>query len=205
MYSTFPQIIIGFHGCDKKTADNVINQKTSLYGSENNYDWLGHGIYFWENNYQRALEFAKEIKGTGRTVKNPIHEPAVIGAVINLGHCFNLLETESLQIVQAAYELFIRSQEKAGYPIPVNKPLSNGKDLLLRNLDCAVIESIHAYNKEKGENTYDTVRGVFFEGEDLYPNAGFKEKNHIQICVRNPNCIKGFFYPRKIDNSFTNP
>jgi hypothetical protein len=29
----------------------------------------------------------------------------------------------------------------------------------------------------------------------LYPNAGFKEKNHIQICVRTPGSIKGFFRP----------
>jgi hypothetical protein len=25
------------------------------------------------------------------------------------------------------------------------------------------------------------------EGEELYPSAGFKEKNHVQICIRNPN------------------
>jgi len=29
------------------------------------------------------------------------------------------------------------------------------------------------------------------------PGAGFKEKNHIQICVRNRNCIKGYFLPRE--------
>ena len=44
------------------------------------------------------------------------------------------------------------------------------------------------------------MRGVFWEGEDLYENAGFKEKNHIQICVRNSNCIKGFFIPREADD-----
>jgi len=42
----------------------------------------------------------------------------------------------------------------------------------------------------------DTVRGVFTEGEPLYENAGFRNKTHIQICVMNPKCIKGYFFPR---------
>jgi len=48
----------------------------------------------------------------------------------------------------------------------------------------------------------DSVHGIFNEGEELYPNAGFREKDHIQICVRNPNCIKGFFLPRKLDSNY---
>lgn len=52
---------------------------------------------------------------------------------------------------------------------------------------------------------YDSVRGVFWEGKPLYPNAGFAEKNHIQICVCNPNCIKGYFLPRGIDKAYPNP
>ena len=36
-------------------------------------------------------------------------------------------------------------------------------------------------------------------------NAGFAEKNHIQICVCNPNCIKGYFLPREIDMKYPNP
>ena len=48
---------------------------------------------------------------------------------------------------------------------------------------------------ESGEvqRSYDTVRGAFWEGEELYPNAGFKEKNHVQIVVRNQESIKGYF------------
>jgi len=42
----------------------------------------------------------------------------------------------------------------------------------------------------------------FWEGNELYPNAGFRKKNHIQICIRNPNCIKGYFLPRKINSGF---
>ncbi len=39
----------------------------------------------------------------------------------------------------------------------------------------------------------------------LYPEAGLTEKNHIQICIRNPNCIKSFFLPRELDLNYFNP
>lgn len=75
--------------------------------------------------------------------------------------------------------------------------VGNSNDLLLRNLDCAVFETLHKFRSDNDEQPYDSVRGVFWEGGELYPNAGFREKDHIQLCIRNPNCIKGFFYPRK--------
>jgi hypothetical protein len=43
---------------------------------------------------------------------------------------------------------------------------------------------------------------VFTEGGPAFPGAGIQEKNHIQICIRNSNSIKGFFLPRK-ERDFT--
>jgi len=63
----------------------------------------------------------------------------------------------------------------------------------------------HKFNQEANKRAYDSVRGVFWEGKPLYPNAGFAEKNHIQICVCNPNCIKGYFLPRGINVDYPNP
>ena len=65
-------------------------------------------------------------------------------------------------------------------------------------LDCAVIETVHTIMGEAGEEIYDSVKGVFFEGAEIYPGAGFREKDHIQICIKNPNCIKGYFLPREL-------
>jgi hypothetical protein len=44
-----------------------------------------------------------------------------------------------------------------------------------------------------GRPPVDTIRGVFTEGQPVYPGAGFDEKTHVQIVVRNPFCIKGVF------------
>ncbi len=47
-----------------------------------------------------------------------------------------------------------------------------------------------------GAPYYQTVRGVFVEGEAAYEGSGFQSKNHLQIAVRDPSCILGYFRPR---------
>lgn len=201
MYSKRSGLILGFHGCDKSVRDKIVSVKGEIVKpSDNDYDWLGGGAYFWENNYERAVDYVNKLHKNppdGKTSK--IKEPAVLGAVIDLGFCLDLLDSEFLKILQTSYNTLCESLLRENKPIPKNKHPKDCKDLLIRKLDCAVIELIHALNNGK---EYDSVRGVFFEGEDLYENAGFKERNHIQIAIRNPNCIKGYFIPREADKQF---
>lgn len=196
MYSKRSGLVLGFHGCDLKIRDKIVSTKGEiLKSSENKYDWLGHGIYFWENNHIRALNFAKELKDNPPKGKeNLIKEPAVLGAIIDLGHCLDLIDSKYLDVLKVSYDYLCLSSKEHNLEIP-----KNSKDLLIRNLDCAVIETAHELNLTLGKADYDSVRGVFFEGNDLYENAGFKEKNHIQIAIRNQECIKGFFIPRDFD------
>ena len=57
------------------------------------------------------------------------------------------------------YELAINGKE-----LPQNRNVKNNTDLLYRDLDCAVIQRIHQYNREQGKRDFDSVRGVFIEG-----------------------------------------
>ena len=197
MYSQGAGITFGFHGCDKSVAQKIINLKEPLNQSLNNYDWLGNGIYFWENSPSRALEFAKELKS-----KNKINTPCVIGSFIQLGNCLDLLDFEKLQYLKYGYVLVKSVFDKQNKSLPLNKVAKDSNEFLLRQLDCAVIEGIHKIRIEQNLESFDSVRGVFWEGQELYPNAGFREKDHIQICIRNPNCIRGIFYPREYNNQF---
>jgi hypothetical protein len=45
--------------------------------------------------------------------------------------------------------------------------------------------------------SYDSLRSPFLEGDDLYPGAGIRSMVHMQIAVRSPSCIKGYFLPIK--------
>lgn len=200
MYSRRTGFVLGFHGCDREIRDAIVSKKgVILKPSENRYDWLGHGAYFWENNHERALKFAQELKeNPPKGKQNLIKEPAVLGAIIDLGYCLDLLDSKYLEVLRASYDFLCETTAKIGVPLPQNYTSASG-ELLLRNLDCAVIETAHEINRDLGRQEYDSVRGVFLEGNDLYTNAGFKEKNHIQIAVRNQSCIKGFFIPRDLD------
>lgn len=204
MYSKRTGLILGFHGCDKELRDRIVAEKgVVLKPSNNQYDWLGGGAYFWENNKERALSFAKELKeNPPKGKENLIKEPAVLGAVIDLGYCLDLLDSQYLKILNKSYEFLCESKKKYGKKIPSNVTNQKG-ELMRRYLDCAVIETTHSLNEKLGKPEYDSVRGVFFEGKDLYPSAGFKEKNHIQIALRNPNCIKGYFIPRELDTKYS--
>lgn len=200
-----PSFVLGFHGCDKTLGEKILSGKSKLRSSTNNYDWLGNGIYFWENNPFRAQEYAQLLQNHPERVQSQIYKPFVLGAIIDLGYCLNFLETTALKEAKQSYEILRKTSEKGETPLPENKPIEHESDLLLRHLDCAVIEMIHTYNEDNDKRAYDSVRGVFFEGNDLYPNAGFKEKNHIQICVRNPNGIKGYFRVMEPDSKYPIP
>ncbi len=190
MYQCSPSFVLGFHGCDKKKGKAILAGNKSQSYSNNEYDWLGSGIYFWENDSYRAKEWAEE----------KYRDPFVIGAVIDLRKCLNLVQRDTLLHLKFAYEQLCELKGKENLPKnKTGKKNINDTDNLLRHLDCAVIETLHAMTAQVGESPYDTVRGVFFEGNDLYPDAGFKEKSHIQICVRSRNCIKGYFLPREKD------
>lgn len=191
IYASHPSYVLGFHGCDRSVGEDILAGRTThLNKSENDYDWLGHGIYFWEASPQRALEFAEERVAGGKNSKGEIIEPFVLGAIIDLGRCLNLMDRSALVELGDAYQTLKTAFDAAGEPLP-----TNGKGKLRRNLDCAVIETVHAARAFVGEPPYATARGTFSEGDELYPGAGFRSKDHTQICVRDTACIKGYFRP----------
>lgn len=196
MYRKLPNLIIGFHGCEKKTFDKVVKDGQQLKASSNEYDWLGNGIYFWEQNYQRAYEWA---------YNRYKEDAAVVGAVIDLGYCLNLTDSASTFTLKQGYELLKLRCEIVGNELPKNRPSSKTKDVLLRDLDCAVIQQIHDFNKMQRRKDFDSVRGVFTEGGPVYPGSQFLEKTHVQICVCNPNCIKGYFAPLVPEPQYSMP
>jgi hypothetical protein len=205
MYDVKPNLILGFHGCDVSIRDRLLNQPDEIVFSKEKYDWLGHGMYFWENNYERALQWAEDKKKRGK-----LEKPAVIGATLFLGYCCDFLDSAYLRILKEYFDGMAESYELIGKKLPENRDLPHDKyqDKILRELDCVVIEGMHGEVllqtendlREKGfsrNKVFDSVRGVFTEGGPVFEGAGILEKSHIQSCIRNPNCIKGFFLPRK--------
>lgn len=206
-------VVFGFHGCDKAVFDKVIKHGEHLNASQKKHDWLGHGIYFWEGNYQRALDWAEN--------HDDVDDPAVVGAIIKLGNCVDLLDTMYLRQVKSAFEILSLEFEELGKELPENKAVRNGISFN-RELDCEVIMRLHQMNNDeirkklglpnmdgnnmheiqKDPDFFDSVRAMFPEGKELYDDAGFLKDNHIQLCIVNPNAIIGYFDPRKRDETY---
>jgi hypothetical protein len=182
-------LVLAYHGCDLSVARRVASGKDQLRYSKNDYDWLGSGLYFWEDSQARALQWAQHeaARGSGKVKK-----PAVLGAVIDLGNCLNLIDVEDLALVTAAHEEYQKiCQEFAVLPAQ-----NKGSDLRARYLDKAVFETLHKLREQTQKQPFETVRAFFVEGKPLYAGAGLRDLDHIQICVRDPKKIVGYFLPR---------
>jgi len=169
----------------------MVNGDDHLKPSDHPWDWLGPGIYFWEDNPYRALTYAVDCAQNRQKFAGQIKTPFVIGAIIDPGLCLNLMEPGSIRIVKEAYKILKTEAEISGAPMPSN----NGAN---RSLDCTVIKSIHKLYKGKDRSVYDSVRSPFPEGDPIYDQANFTAGLHIKICVINPSRIKGYFLPQPL-------
>ena len=185
-------IVLAYHGCSFETAQELLGG-SPFQPSTRDYDWLGAGSYFWENDAVRAYQWAHE-------PHRKFDRPSVVGAVIELGHCLDLTTQSGIEAVKIAYSQFIAMIKREGAPTPANVDPSTdpGEDIILRRLDCAVMNYLFeiartAQESDPASQPYTTVRALFPEGRRLYPGAGFRAKTHIQICVRMPEQILGVF------------
>jgi len=193
MHNLSSAFVLGYHGCDRKVAELLLLNEP-FKQSENEYDWLGHGVYFWEANPDRAWTWALEQEERQRK-KGIAFEPEVVGAVINLGFCLDLTTTNGISTVQNGYAELRNQCEAAGVSMPTN---TGGDDRVLRRLDCAVVNFVHAVRAVHHLMPFDSVRGLFPEGGEAYSGSEFQDKTHIQICVREQESIHGVFrvHPR---------
>jgi hypothetical protein len=111
--STF---VLGYHGCDREVGEKLL-AGTPFRPSDNEYDWLGPGIYFWEANPLRGLEFAAEA-----ALREPsgIKQPFVVGAIVELGFCLDLTTKTGIEMVRIAYDSLVTTSQTSGVPLPEN-------------------------------------------------------------------------------------
>ena len=135
--------------------------------SLNPYDWLGDGVYFFQDAPQRAWNWAGERHG---------ENAAVIRAHILLADCIDLLDSGWYQVMTDAYDSYVSNLRRSGQPIPIQ---SRGA----HRLDRAVINYMVGVLGENGLRVA-CVRAAFGEGRPVYPDSAFYDRAHVQIAVR---------------------
>ena len=136
--------VLGYHGCDRRLAERVFAGKDSLHASHNDHDWLVMGSNFWEHNAQLAFEFAREVSSQPHPSGQKIRSAAVVGAIIDLGLCLNLLDSRFIEMVRKAHTDLVEAFEATPVDLPKN---TGGSDYLRRQLDCAVLRMLHQTRK----------------------------------------------------------
>lgn len=183
-FSDYHRTVIGFHGTSVEAADRLVAGEP-FEPSDRDIDWFGKGVYFWEHAPKQAWRWAKEVRK---------HEhPAVVGAVIRLGNCLDLLDPGNVSVLKEFKTAVVDKYFAAnGLTAP-----ENFKSQM--RLDRAVFNLLYARSDET-DSPIESARAVFV------PTAGKKriwnrswiyDETHIQVCVRETGNILAAWHVRE--------
>jgi hypothetical protein len=180
----YDRTVVAFHGTRRAAARSLI--RGEAFGvSENDDDWLGHGIYLWEYAPQQAWWWARRRYGA---------DAAVVGSLVRLGRCLDLLDPSNTGLLGAAHDDLNETLAAAGQKLPANA--NNHK-----YLDCAVFNWLYELLDRDGRRV-DSCRAVFVPLQlgkmpRLWTRSGVFAGAHVQLCVREPSNILAVWPIRK--------
>lgn len=181
----YDRTVVAFHGTQRSTAERLI-AGTPFGPSENDDDWLGHGIYFWEYAPQQAWWWAERRYGAA--------DAAVVGALVRLGRCIDLLDPSNATLLTIAHRELEGALTAAGQTLKNNMNKHKYRD-------CAVFNYLFAKLGMQSIQV-ESTRAVFVPLEAgglprLWERSGIFRGAHIQLSVREANNILAVWPVRK--------
>lgn len=165
--------VVGYHGTSGGVARKIL--RGGFRPSQNDYDWLGFGTYFFEENEEHAREWARE---------RFADDPAVIGAAIDLAGVLDLTEHGALKALKRTAGLMQHVFRRTGTSLPKNR--SDGR----RFFDRMLID-VHCETSRADGVEFPVVRGLFEEGSVIHSASHIRDLTHIQLAVRDNRAILG--------------
>lgn len=185
-----PRIVRAFHGTTLSNARAILSGSSPFQPSANAHDWLGHGIYFFEESQTLALDWAVGKVGSlaalGRT-----EEPAVIGADLQLDDCLDICSGDwgpALSLIHRRLSATLKTQHgpvtttAAGRHVVLADIQMPGSTWTFNYTDCAVMDAI-VRDQQKIGRKITSKRAAFADGSQLYPNSYLLSRTHVQIAV----------------------
>lgn len=179
----YDRTVIAYHGTDRVTAVSLVSGDP-FDQSDAEDEWLGTGVYLWEHAPKQAWHWATNVRG--------YEEPAVVGAVVRLGNCFDLCDPGNIALLLGYKDDLVAGLVEAGQPIPKNYRRH-------MKLDCAVFNYVYA--KAADDNRpIDSFRAVYVPTDKqkrIWNRSWIYAETHIQICVRTAANIVAVWHVRK--------
>jgi hypothetical protein len=119
-FRDYHRTIVTYHGTTVSEADRLVDGQ-AFTPSNKSTEWLGQGVYFWEYAPKQAWWWAKEVR------KHT--EPAVVGAMVRLGNCLDLLDPANVQWLRRYYDDLLPKWTVGRDPIPRNVLSNKGYGL----------------------------------------------------------------------------
>lgn len=162
--------VTGFHGTSSLAADTILAE--GFLSSRNPFDWLGDGVYFFQDGSDDAWRWAR---------KNFGEDAVVMRAEVDLDGCMDLLEREWFELLAYAHDAVVEQHRSAGLRLPKQGGLAHGMDRLVVNFAVGVLEAEGMHIR--------SVRGVFAEGRPAFAGSALLDLAHIQIAVRDTDAL----------------
>jgi len=167
-----PIIVTGYHGTTVAQAQQILNG--DFTPSLNDWDWLGHSVYFWQDAPERAFRWAEqriqrgELDGT----------PTVVAARIRLASFIDLLDQRGMELLQDYAALYLQQNPDSG--------LENRRGA--NRLDCAVFNVATNMVSWLG-GTVAGYRAAGVEGAALTAGSPIFDLSHVQLVVVHRDAI----------------
>jgi hypothetical protein len=162
--------VYGYHGTSRSRAERILVE--GFRPSTNGYDWLGTGVYFWQDAPNHALLWARQ---------NYQEEAIVIKSRLRLDStCIDLLDmpqVDNPNFWTDSYNEFTEMCRRAGRSLPEQNPDIPGK----RYLDCSFFDYLRS--SIFGSDPRGAIRSAFPEGKRIFPNSAIFDKTHVQIAI----------------------
>jgi hypothetical protein len=168
-------IVNGYHGTTSSNVENILTK--GFLPSTNSYDWLGHGIYFWQDAPMRAREWVEESKARG------IEKPVVIKARLKLSNCVDLLDVGWRDLIARSATKFLSSRDRS-----VRRGTLFNSTTGRHNLDCAFFNFLVRWLSQRNFEV-GAIRAAVGEGDQILPGSPIRLKSHVQIAILNPALI----------------
>jgi len=164
-------LVKAYHAGNLEDIEHLIRQGFGIPSSSSPGNWLGEGVYFWENDPRRAEEWQLQR-----------NKGAILECEIDTGFLLNLLVKN-----EHTAEFYDRAGQIAN-----NLSLRNQRNAQKFDLDNQVFKEIQkSFQLEKG---LCGVRMAFYLGQSVTPDGNIYENQHIQICLWDLSAVEN---PRK--------
>lgn len=168
-------VVRGHHGTSQESLPRILDE--GFRSSRNEWDWLGDGTYFWQDDFDRALEWARQLHGAGAVV---------VEVAIDLRDCMDLNSREWFNLLSDFGDEVIADMKASGITLPVQTGKRHTRDRLVINrlVDVLASEGI----------PIASVRKMFPEGNPAFEGSALLSQSHVQIAVRDQSVVDVISY-----------